>query len=229
MNYFITGTDTDVGKTYFTALLTRAARRAGLNTVAVKPLCCGPRDDVTALCDAGEHELTPGQANPIWLTTPAAPLIAARQEGRNVSWEQLISWFSALRTQYPSLLVEGAGGWLVPITPEKSVADLAEAFGLPVLVVVANRLGCLNHTLLTVESIRARGLTCAGLVLNSLTPDSTVAAATNKAMLAEICSAPILFEITPGQTSLRGATKIYPFADSLKGNDIPTRVKGGRG
>jgi dethiobiotin synthetase len=199
---FVTGTDTGVGKTYVTALLTRALRHAGLDTVALKPICCGPRDDVDALCAASEHELSPEETNPVWLEAPAAPLVAARRENTTIDLAALDRWFTTIQTGRNSLLVEGVGGWAVPIAPGQTSADLAELFGLPVLVVVANKLGCLNHTLLTLESIRARGLPCAGLILNSLAADVSVAAATNREILQEFCEAPILFEVAPGQTSI---------------------------
>lgn len=202
MNYFITGTDTGVGKTYFTALLTRALRRRGFDTLALKPLCCGDRDDVFALREAVGHEVSDEVINPFWFSAPAAPLVAARQEEREVDVPALKAWFSAQRSQRRSLLVEGAGGWLVPLISKLTVADLAKEFQLPVLIVVANRLGCLNHTLLTVESIRARGLTCAGLVLNSLSAENSIAAATNRAILEEICDVPIRAELAPGQTEI---------------------------
>lgn len=202
MNFFVTGTDTGVGKTYVTALLTRALRRAGFDTVALKPICCGPRDDVDDLCAASDHELTPDAVNPCWLEAPAAPLVAARRENRVVDLAVLDSWFQAHRARRRSLLVEGAGGWLVPVTDGRTVADLAVQFGLPVLVVVANRLGCLNHTLLTLESIRARGLTCGGLVLNTLSAENSVAVETNRQILQEFCDVPILFEIGPGQRAI---------------------------
>jgi dethiobiotin synthetase len=199
---FVTGTDTGVGKTYVTALLTRSLRRAGLDTVALKPICCGPRDDVDALCAASEHELTPDETNPVWLEAPAAPLVTARRENTVIDLATLDRWFEGIQAGRNSLLVEGVGGWLVPVAPGQTSADLAEMFGLPVLVVVANKLGCLNHTLLTLESIRARGLTCAGLILNSLTDEASVATETNREILQEFSEAPILFEVKPGQMSV---------------------------
>ena len=202
MNFFVTGTDTDVGKTYVTAMLTRSLRRAGFDTVAVKPICCGPRDDVEILCDASGNELTPNETNPVWLSTPAAPLLAAQLENRPVDFVGLGAWYGSIRASRQSLLVEGAGGWLVPVTADKTVADLAVAFALPVLVVVANRLGCLNHTLLTVESIRSRGLVCGGLVLNTLTEDQSVVTETNRRILQQTCDVPILFEVGPGQAEI---------------------------
>lgn len=202
MNYFITGTDTGVGKTFFTALLTRALRKAGLDTAALKPICCGPREDVHILRAAADGELTPDEINPVFFDLPVAPLLAAREARREVDLDGLAAWFQRLRPQRRSWLVEGAGGWLVPITAEKTVADLATLIGLPVLIVAANRLGCLNHTLLTIESIRARGLECAGLVLNNLTDEQTFATQTNRQILHECSDVPVLFEINPGQQGI---------------------------
>ena len=201
VNYFITGTDTAVGKTYFTALLTRGLRRAGFDTVALKPICCGSRDDVDALCAASDNELSADAANPIWLKSPVAPFVAARLENRELNLAELEKWFSHQRRRR-SLLIEGAGGWLVPVTAKSTVADLAGLFGLPVLLVVANRLGCLNHTLLTLESIRAHGHECRGIVLNSMPGISDIATETNKRTLEEICDVPLLFNIGPDQRSI---------------------------
>ena len=207
MSYFITGTDTGVGKTYFTSLLTRALRQQGLDTLPLKPLCSGDRDDVDILRRVADHSATADEINPIWLAAPTAPLVAARRENRTIDFEALVAWFSKWQAQRQSLLVEGAGGWLVPITETHTIADLAVAFQLPVLIVVANRLGCLNHALLTVESVRARGLSCAGLILNSISADDSIAAATNRASLEEICDVPILAELVPGQDFLEWPVK----------------------
>lgn len=203
MKAFVTGTDTGVGKTFATALFTRALRRAGLDTIALKPVCCGPRDDVEILHEAADRELTLDEINPVWLRTPVAPLVAAREENTQISLPALRDWFSNVSSGRRSVLVEGAGGWLVPVTDGVSIADLAVMFQLPVLVVVANRLGCLNHTLLTLESIRARGLVCSGLILNRLNHDlSDESVRSNRAILEELAGVPILAEIEPGQQSL---------------------------
>ena len=146
MNYFVTGTDTAVGKTYVTSLLTRALRRAGLDTVALKPICCGSREDVDALCEESQNEISPDACNPIWLQTPVAPLVAARKEQRELDLEGLMPSCIHHRSRRRSLLIEGVGGWLVPLSARTTVADLAKLFGLPILLVISNRLGCLNHT-----------------------------------------------------------------------------------
>ena len=200
MNLFITGTDTNAGKTFVTALLTRALRARGFETIALKPLCSGERSDVEILQAASDHHLTLDETNPIWLREPAAPLVAARLENRTLSLDELLDWFRTLSQKHPSLLVEGAGGWLVPITPTETIAALAARLSLPVVLVVANRLGCINHTLLTLESIRARGLHCPGIVLNTLSKTEDIATRTNREILEQNTS--ILLEVYPGQTEI---------------------------
>jgi dethiobiotin synthetase len=200
MNLFITGTDTNAGKTFVTALLTRALRGRGFETIALKPLCSGERSDVEILQAASDHCLSLDETNPIWLREPAAPLVAARLENLTLSLDVLADWFRALSEKHPSLLVEGAGGWLVPITSTETIADFAARLSLPVVVVVANRLGCINHTLLTLESIRAKGLHCPGIVLNTFSTSEDIVTRTNRDILEQ--NTPILLEVHPGQTEI---------------------------
>lgn len=203
MKAFITGTDTAVGKTYSTARLTAALRRVGFDTIALKPVCCGERDDAEILRAAAANELSLDEVNPVWMKTPVAPLVASRLEQIPVSLEALKAWYARVTAGRRSVLVEGAGGWLVPVTDGITVADLAAAFDLPVIVVVANKLGCINHTLLTLESIRARGLHCEGLILNRLDAEaSDESVKTNREILEELSGVPILVEIAPGQERL---------------------------
>jgi dethiobiotin synthetase len=200
MNLFLTGTDTGVGKTFATALLTRSLRQAGHPTIALKPLCSGERSDVEILRAASDHILTLDETNPVWLQAPAAPLVAAQLENRLLSLDPLQHWFARLSEKHPSLLVEGAGGWLVPVTETETIADFANRLALPVLVVVANRLGCVNHTLLTLESIRARSLHCPGIILNHLDSTADIAQRTNSDLLSRYTK--ILLEIQPSQTEI---------------------------
>ena len=166
VNAFITGTDTGVGKTYVTTRLLRENRARGLDSVGFKPICCGNREDAELLRSAAGDTLSINEVNPVWLRTPAAPYVVSIIENRLVDLALVRETFAGLRTRHGSILVEGAGGWLVPITADYTFADLAVEFALPVIVVVKNRLGALNHAALTVGNIRARGLECAGLILN---------------------------------------------------------------
>ena len=205
MNLFLTGTDTDVGKTYVATLLVRALRAQGVDAVGLKPLCCGGREDAEALHAASGAAISLNDVNPVWLRPPAAPYPAAMIENRSIDLALIRETFARLRGAHEAVIVEGVGGWLVPITRDFFVADLAEEFALPVAVVVANRLGALNHTLLTIESIRARGLECAGVILNHTTAPNAapdLAATTNRGILEDIAGVPILAEISHGQREL---------------------------
>jgi dethiobiotin synthetase len=196
-SFFLTGTDTGVGKTFVASEIVRRRRREGHDCVAMKPICCGDRTDAELLSAASEGAAPLADINPLWLRTPAAPLVAAMVEERPIDLELIRRAFHRLRLQHSQLVVEGVGGWRVPITREFSVSDLAGEMALPVVVVVANRLGALNHTLLTVESVRSSGLICAGVILNHVQPGTEVpdvAVMTNAAVLNDLLPVPILAE-----------------------------------
>jgi dethiobiotin synthetase len=199
MNLFLTGTDTNVGKTYVTAMLVRALRKAGHDTVAMKPICAGDRDDAEALYAACEGAEPLNVINPVWYRTPAAPYTAAIVENRPVDLALIRDSFQSLRARHRSLLVEGVGGWMVPIERNFLIADLAAEFGLPIAVVVRNRLGAINHTLLTVRDIERRGLPFAGFIFNEAEPPEDVAGVTNKEVLCDLLGRPPLLTIGPGQ------------------------------
>jgi len=194
VSYFVTGTDTGVGKTHTIVQILQRYRAAGLRAAGMKPICCGDRDDATRLLAAGCEGLTVDEINPVWLQTAAAPLVAARTEGYDVKPELLMDAFRLLQERVPTVFVEGVGGWLVPITADFKVSDLARSLGLPVLLVVQNRLGCLNHTFLTLEAIRATGLRCAAVVLNDFDGVRDLATTTNREILEELCGVPVLTE-----------------------------------
>lgn len=203
MNFFITGTDTDAGKTYITSLLTRSLRKAGMDTVAMKPVSCGEPEDTQRLFAAADGAISMEEITPVSYRTPLAPIEAARLEGRSFDQEEILPTFRHLRSTHRSLLVEGVGGWLVPLTENYSTADLAKEMGLPVLLVVRNRLGSLNHALLTLESIKAHGLTCGGIVINNHpADDGDLSREGNRRLLPKLTDVPILFEVTPGQKEL---------------------------
>lgn len=208
MNLFLTGTDTNVGKTYVAAGLIRARRAAGVDCVGMKPICCGDRADADALHAASSGAAELNAINPVWFRTPAAPYTAAMVENRAVDLDLIRENFVRLQREHASVIVEGVGGWLVPITRDFWMNDLAAEFGLPVAVVVANRLGAINHALLTVQSIRAAGLECAGIFLNSPAPPDAladVATATNRAVLETLLNTPVLGEFCHGQAEFPSA------------------------
>ncbi len=200
--FFITGTDTEVGKTYATALLLKAFVNAGVQAFGYKPIACGDRQDAITLADASAEPLPLDLINPVWLKMPTAPMIAAQFQNCDIPWQTLLNGATELASHGDLVLVEGVGGWQVPITPTQSVADLAVALDLPVLLVIDNKLGAINHTLLTLESITASGLKCAGLILNHPREERDAASISNVAALEALSSAPILIEIMHGQTEI---------------------------
>ena len=174
---FITGTDTGVGKTLVaTALLDKAAAQ-GLATVACKPVAAGCRRaagqwvnaDALALQAAATTELEYQQVNPVALEPPIAPHIAAREAGVSLHAKQLVEHINAL-PEADFLLIEGAGGWLVPLNETETLADLCVALDTAVIMVVAIKLGCLNHAMLTAAAIQASGVELLGWVGNCLEP-----------------------------------------------------------
>lgn len=203
--FFITGTGTGVGKTFFSRLLVRALRSTGLDAVGMKPICCGDRDDAEALVSASDHALTLNECNPVWMRPPVSPYTASMMEGRHVDLDLIRDQYRQLRARFPAVLVEGVGGWRVPLRRDYFVSDLAVDMGQPVLVVAVNELGALNHTLLTVEAVRQTGLSCAGIIFNHRTGEQDAAIFTNRAVLEELTDVPILLEISPGQTEIPAA------------------------
>lgn len=202
MHYFITGTDTDAGKTYVTCLLIEALRREGHAAVGYKPLACGDRVDAHALRQAGEDALTLDEVNPVYLKVPASPFAAGLLENKAVDVEAARQGFYSLASRFSHVLVEGAGGWEVPLTAKTSMADFAFDLSLPVIVVVNNRLGCLNHTILTVRNIQARGLTCAGIILNQVQDERDLASISNRMVLQQFLDVPVLAEIMHGEAQM---------------------------
>jgi dethiobiotin synthetase len=192
MSLFLTGTDTGVGKTHTAIQILRLLRASGRHCAGMKPICCGDRRDAERLLAAGSDGLTIDEINPVWLKTPVAPFAASLVEEVKIDIEQILVAFHALRDRVQHVVVEGVGGWLVPIRADYFVSDLAVEMKLPVLVVAQNRLGCLNHTTLTVRSVVDHGLSCAGVVLNELPAATDIASATNAEILQKIVEVPIL-------------------------------------
>ncbi len=202
MNYFVTGTDTNVGKTYFASLLIRALRAAGRDAVGMKPIACGSNEDTGILLRASGEEVSLPDLNPEYFETPVSPLTASELENRTIDPENILAAFGRLTAAHEDVIVEGAGGWQTPIRVDYTMGDLAKAMSAPVIVVVANQLGALNHTLLTLESINRFGLTCAGIVFNRPRECDDIAAQTNREVLNRITKVPILYDLQTGQEKL---------------------------
>ena len=202
MSWFVTGSDTGVGKTHTIVQLLRLLRASGFSCAGFKPICCGDRRDAEVLLAGGIEGLTIEEVNPVWLKTPLAPFAAARIEDAKIDIDAIVTTFRVLRRRVDIIVVEGVGGWLVPIRPDYFVADLAAELKLPVIVVVRNRLGCLNHTALTVRSVLEHRLSCAGVVLNQLPDTDDLATATNPDVLGEIIGVPILAGLSENMAEL---------------------------
>lgn len=198
--YFITGTDTDVGKTTVAVGLLQAARAAGLSTAAGKPVASGcevtpeglRNADALALMAQCTLALSYEEVNPVAFEPAIAPHIAAREAGVALTVQALLTPMQRILSQRADFtLIEGAGGWRVPLSGQDSLSDVAQGLDLPVILVVGVRLGCISHALLTAEAIAQDGLQLAGWVANIIDP-KTSRLEENLATLAERLPAPCL-------------------------------------
>ncbi|MBT9511689.1 MAG: dethiobiotin synthase [Acidovorax sp.] len=199
---FVTGTDTGVGKTLVSAGLLRALSAHHPRVVGMKPVAAGlvpwgedwASEDAIALRAASTLAVAPELDNPVLLPDPLSPHIAAARAGVQIDIAAIVRSYQALAAQADAVVVEGAGGFHVPLTDTLTGADLAQALALPVVLVVGLRLGCLNHALLTAEAIRVRGLTLAGWVANRVDPDME-AVEDNITYLRARLGAPLLADV----------------------------------
>ena len=199
---FVTGTDTGVGKTRVACALLHAYAARGLRVVGMKPVAAGGdirngllmNDDVVQLMAASTVAAPLAWVNPYCFAAPIAPHIAADSEKKYIEIKYLLNSFQQLSALAEVVVVEGAGGFCVPLNEVETSADLAQQLALPVVLVVGLRLGCLNHTLLTLEAIHARGLTLAGWVANHIDAAMPHADANVAALTARI-DAPLLGRI----------------------------------
>jgi len=188
--FFVTATDTGVGKTEIACALLRAARAAGVDAVGMKPAqsghVAGERSDADRLRDAADRVEPLEAICPYSLAAPLAPVVAARLEGREIALTRILEAARALAARHDAIVVEGAGGLLVPLTERELYADLAVALGLPLVVVARAGLGTVNHALLTLEAARRRGLAIAAVVLNRTTPNDDPSVQYNAAEIARL-------------------------------------------
>ena len=185
--FFVTGTDTGVGKTFVACALARGLRGRGLDVGVMKPVETGVGpdgpQDARALRAAAECSDALGEICPLALPLPAAPSVAAEGAGVGIALSWLRDRFRALAARHRWMIVEGAGGLLVPLSPEATMADLAGALGLPLLVVARGRLGTINHTRLTLEAATSRALSLAGVVVSHADGPLSAADSANLAAL----------------------------------------------
>ena len=203
LGFFVTGTDTDVGKTYIASALVRHFVEQGYKTIGMKPVAAGYESvngelrhgDVDALVAASNVQTALSDVNPYSFLPAIAPNIAAEQAGINISFEKIQLAFDGLKSQADVLVVEGAGGFCVPINQQETMADLAIKLNLPLILVVGIRLGCINHALMTVGSIKAAGLNLVGWVANRIDPNMP-ALEENIATLKAMIKAPCIADVT---------------------------------
>jgi dethiobiotin synthetase len=191
MNFLITGTDTCIGKTFCGCGLIRAARASGVKCSGMKPFCSGDTSDVELIAAAGGNDVPHHVLNPVWLRPPLAPYAAAMLENRPIDITAVQKAYHEIAAEHDLVLVEGAGGLLVPILRDYNFRDLAVDLKLEVILVAPNRLGVINHVLLSAESIANAGLRLALLILNELDPEPTLATQTNPSILEELLDVPL--------------------------------------
>ncbi len=200
--YFITGTDTDVGKTWISLALTEIFKQQNKNVGVMKPISAGCQqtedglrnDDASQLQKISNVTLDYQTINPYAFEPAIAPHIAAAETGTRIDLETIYQSYLKIAAQSDLVIVEGAGGWRVPLNDFQSISDLAKRLQLPVVLVVGMKLGCISHALLTVDAIRSTGLPLAGWVANEITPRMDALAA-NIATLKEQIDAPLLGHI----------------------------------
>jgi dethiobiotin synthetase len=208
-SFFVTGTDTGVGKTYVSCALLQAAKEAGLSTAAIKPIAAGGEknesgifnEDALKLQSACTLQLAYQEINPLCLQQAIAPHIAAKAEGVVLDIHELANSVQAIIDRQADLtLIEGAGGWRVPMDNYNTLADLARLVAQPVILVVGMRLGCLNHALLSMQVIRQDGVKLHGWIANQLDPAMS-AYQENLETLKNMIDAPLLGELKWQQKS----------------------------
>jgi dethiobiotin synthetase len=209
---FIAGTDTGIGKTHVSCALLHALRAAGRDAVGMKPVASGceqtpaglRNEDALALQAAGPAGVPYAAINPVSLRAPLSPHLAATRDGVTVTLPPLTAAFEQLRARHAPVVVEGVGGWLVPLAPGLMAPALAQAWELPVILVIGLRLGCLNHALLSARAIVADGCRLLGWVGNRIDP-AMEAVEENLATLRELMPAPCLGVLPHGEPAASAA------------------------
>lgn len=216
--FFVTGTDTGVGKTVVTASLLYALRKRGTRALAMKPFCSGRRTDVRLLQSVQQREITDQEANPFYFPLPLAPLLAARKMKRNISPAEVLERIAHVARKCDFLLVEGAGGLLAPLGDNFSAVDLIRNLQCDVCVVGANKLGVLNLTLLTIAALQPVPAAKIKVVLSQTKRSQELSSKSNVPLLAELL-APLpvssLPHLGPRASSYSAVRRNHPRIKSL--------------
>lgn len=210
--FFVTGTDTGVGKTRVAVALVHALKGLGLRVGVMKPVAAGTagpgNGDALELMEASGLGLPYELVNPYLFDAPVAPHLAAEDAGVVIDPARIVDAYAEIAAASDIVVVEGAGGWLVPAGPDSSMADIAAALGLPAVLVVGMRLGCLNHALLTAAALREHGPGLAGWVANHIDPGMALAERNEAALRARL-GGPLLARLdwNPGETAAEAARR----------------------
>ncbi|QGQ48715.1 dethiobiotin synthase [Metabacillus sediminilitoris] len=198
---FVTGTDTNVGKTIISSGLAAVLKEKGIDVGVFKPLLSGisredPASDTSLLKQLSKTSLSYEEITPFAFKEPLAPYVAGKLEGKYVTLEEVISHWEKIRRKHEFFIVEGAGGISVPLGERFLVSDLIKAMQLPLVIVARPNLGTVNHLFLTVQYAKSLGLPVAGVLINGISDHPDLAEKTNPALIEELCGVPIL-GITP--------------------------------
>lgn len=199
-HFFVTGTDTGVGKTTVTVRLMQQLIAQGFTVIGMKPVASGcewlagrwQNEDVRQLTAASNVKAPPELINPYCFDPPIAPHIAAEQAGVTIDLSVIQSAYTQLTTMADVVIVEGAGGLLVPLNSKQSLADLIQVLNIPALVVVGMRLGCINHALLTAQVLQQQGIRFCGWVANSIDPQMSMPQENLQTLIESLQQAPLL-------------------------------------
>jgi dethiobiotin synthetase len=203
---FVTGTDTDVGKTIISSGLAAVLKEKGMDVGVFKPLLSGisrqdPSSDTSLLKELSQTALTSEEITPYEFREPLAPYVAAKLEGRVVTIGDVVSHWEKIRLKHDFYIIEGAGGISVPLGEDFLVSDLMKALQLPIVIVARPNLGTFNHTFLTVQYAKNLGVPIAGIVINGINDQPDLAEETNPLLIADLCGVPLL-GITPKLTEM---------------------------
>lgn len=199
--FFVTGTDTGVGKTVIACGLAAAFIENGMDVGVFKPLLSGisrshPQSDTSLLLQMSQSSLSHKEITPFEFAQPLAPSVAGRLEGKTVGLEEVVNHWEGIKGKHEYFIVEGAGGIAVPLGDRFLVSHLIKALQLPIVIVARPNLGTINHTFLTVQYAKSMGIEVAGIVINGLSDQPDLAEKTNPNVIADVCNVPIL-GITP--------------------------------
>ncbi|WP_163536395.1 dethiobiotin synthase [Gracilibacillus sp. YIM 98692] len=227
---FVTGTDTDVGKTIITSGIAAVLKETQMDIGVYKPLLSGvsrehPKSDTKLLKESSQTHLTYEEITPFEFKEPLAPYVAGKLEGRSIYFRDVLNHWNQMKEKHRYFLVEGAGGISVPLGPDFLVSDLITALDLPAIIVARPNLGTINHTFLTVKYAQSIGIEIAGIIINGKNRDFNLAEQTNPDVIEKQCGVPIL-GITPKLEDINQETIKQMIKDHIDVSKIIQKMEG---